>query len=368
MLLTNGGALPLPQTGRVLLAGPYARSLDHLGTWVQHFASPVTESLADALATELPHVDWEVLDGCDFFDASDAAIEEAVERAADADLVVLAVGEPSRISGEASSRADIALPEAQRRLIHAIADAGARVVVVLATGRPLVVEDWIERVDATLCVWHLGSEAPAAIARTLSGRVSPGGRVPMTFPRAVGQVPIHYDHERTGRPPRTGGALLPETIAGFAGPNNTDDYYTSKFLDLPLGPRFDFGHGLAYTTFALDGFGLSRDVVSVAQAEAGVDATVRVTNTGDRTGDDVVMLFVTDEVASVTQPVRRLRGFTRVTLEPGESVTVAFRIEADDLRFWADGQHRVLEPGDFTLTVSDGTHEHRLGVRLEEAA
>ena len=368
VLLTNDGALPLPQTGRVLLAGPYARSLDHLGTWVQHFASPVTESLADALATELPHVDWEVVDGCGFFDATDAAIAEAVERAADADLVVLAVGEPSRISGEASSRADITLPEAQRRLIHALADAGARIVVVLATGRPLVVEDWIERVDATLCVWHLGSEAPAAIARTLSGRVSPGGRVPMTFPRAVGQVPIHYDHERTGRPPRTGGALLPETIAGFTGPNNTDDYYTSKFLDLPLGPRFDFGHGLAYTTFALDGFEVSRDVVSVAEAEAGIDATVRVTNTGDRAGDDVVMLFVTDEVASVTQPVRRLRGFTRVTLEPGESVTVAFRIEADDLRFWADGQHRVLEPGDFTLTVSDGTNEHRLGVRLEEAA
>ena len=368
VLLTNGGALPLPPSGRVLLAGPYARSLDHLGTWVQHFASPVTETLADALASELPGVDWEVVDGCGFFEATDASIAEAVERAADADLVVLAVGEPSRISGEASSRADITLPEAQRRLIHALADAGARVVVVLATGRPLVVEDWIERVAATLCVWHLGSEAPAAIARTLSGQVSPGGRVPMTFPRAVGQVPIHYDHERTGRPPRTGGALLPETIDGFTGPNNTDDYYTSKFLDLPLGPRFDFGHGLAYTTFALDDFEVSRDVVGVAEAEAGIHVTVRVTNTGDRTGDDVVMLFVTDEVASVTQPVRRLRGFTRVSLEPGESVTVAFRIDDADLRFWADGLHRVLEPGDFTLTISDGTVEHRLGMRLEEAA
>ncbi|WP_158866976.1 glycoside hydrolase family 3 N-terminal domain-containing protein [Leifsonia sp. AG29] len=368
VLLTNGGALPLPSTGRILLAGPYARSDDHLGTWVQHFASPVTETLADALAAELPGVDWEVVEGCGFFDATDASLAEAVERAAEADLVVVAAGEPSRISGEASSRADISLPEAQRRLIHALADAGARIVVVLATGRPLVVENWIERVDAVLCVWHLGSEAPAAIAATLSGRVNPGGRVPMTFPRAVGQVPIHHDHERTGRPPRTGGALLPETIAGFTGPNNTDDYYTSKFLDLPLGPRFTFGHGLSYTSFALDGFALSRSVIDARALADGIEAAVTVTNTGDRAGDDVVMLFVTDEVASVTQPVRRLRGFTRVTLAPGESTRVAFGIDGDDLSFWTDGDRRVLEPGEFTLTVGDGTTEHRLGLRLEEAA
>ena len=366
VLLSNRGALPLPATGRILLTGPYARSLDHLGTWVQHFASPVRETLAEALAAELPEVAWDVVDGCGFFDATDASLTEAVERAADADLVVVAIGEPSRISGEASSRADITVPEAQRRLIHALTDAGARVVVVLATGRPLVVEDWIERVDATLCVWHLGSEAPAAIAATLSGQVNPGGRVPMTFPRAVGQIPIHHDHELTGRPPRTGGALLPDTIEGFTGPNNTDDYYTSKFLDLPLGPRFDFGHGLSYTTFALDGFTLSSHLVG--GPEFGLDAEVTVTNTGARPGDDVVMLFVTDEVASVTQPVRRLRGFTRVTLAPGESTRIAFRLDADDLAFWADGDHRVLEPGDFTVTVSDGTTEFRRALRLEEAA
>lgn len=368
VLLTNGGALPLPDRGRILLAGPYARSLDHLGTWVQHFASTVRESLADAVAAELPAVDWDIVDGCGFFDATDASLGEAVSRAADADLVVVAVGEPSRISGEASSRADITLPEAQRRLIHALCDAGARVAVVLVTGRPLVVEDWIDRVDAVLCVWHLGSEAPAAIARTLSGRANPGGRVPMTFPRAVGQIPVHYDHERTGRPARTGGALLPETIAEFTGPNNTDDYYTSKFLDLPLGPRFDFGHGLSYTTFALEGFSLSTEALTADELDAGLRAEVTVTNTGDRAGDDVVMLFVTDEVASVTQPVRRLRGFSRVTLAPGESAAVGFRLDADDLRFWADGSRRVLEPGEFTVTVGDGTSEQRLTLRLEEAA
>jgi beta-glucosidase len=368
VLLTNGGALPLPPSGRILLTGPYARSLDHLGTWVQHFASPVRETLADALLAELPAVRWDVVDGCGFFEATDDGLAGAVSCAAEADLVVVAVGEPSRISGEASSRADIALPEAQRRLIHALCDAGARVVVVLATGRPLVVEDWIDRVDAVLCVWHLGSEAPAAIAATLSGRVNPGGRVPMTFPRAVGQIPIHYDHERTGRPPRTGGALLPETMAEFTGPNNTDDYYTSKFLDLPLGPRFGFGHGLSYTTFALDGFALSADVLAADALGTGIRAEATVTNTGDRAGDDVIMLFVTDRVASVTQPVRRLRRFSRVTLAPGESTTVVFRLDADDLRFWADGARRLLEPGDFTVTIGDGTVEQELTLRLEDAA
>lgn len=363
VLLTNGGALPLPATGRILLAGPYARSLDHLGAWVQPFATPAGESLADALAAELPGVEWDVADGADFLEATDAGIADAVERAAAADLVVLAVGEPSRISGEAASRADITLPTAQRRLIHALADAGARIVVVLATGRPLVVEDWVDRVDALLCIWHLGVEAPAAIAATLSGRVNPGGRVPMTFPRAVGQVPIYHDHERTGRPPRTGGALLPETAAEFTGPNNTDDHYTSKFLDLPLGPQFDFGHGLSYTTFELEAFALSHEAVSAGALDGpGVEASVTVRNTGDRDGDDVVMLFITDEVASLTQPVRRLRGFRRTCLGSGESARVEFRLTADDLSFWADGDTRILEPGTFTIAVSDGTS--RLSTRL----
>ena len=371
VLLTNGGALPLPASGRILLAGPYARSRDHLGAWVQHFASPVGETLADALERELPDIAWDVADGADFFELADEHLADIVERAASADLVVLALGEPSRLSGEAASRADIALPGAQRRLIHALADAGARIVVVLATGRPLVVEDWIDRVDASLCTWHLGTEAPAAIAATLSARVNPGGRVPMTFPRAVGQVPIHHDHERTGRPPRTGGELLrgidavASDAADLAGPNNTDDHYTSKFLDLPLGPRFDFGHGLSYTTFALDGLAVTPGAVGMDTLDAGVDVHVTVRNTGERDGDDVVMLFVTDEVASVTQPVRRLRGFRRVSLAAGEPVAVAFRLTADDLSFWVDGATRLVEPGDFTVTVDDGTSAISARLRVE---
>ena len=218
-------------------------------------------------------------------------------RAREADVVVLAVGEPSRISGEASSRADITLPEAQRRLIHAVADTGARIVVVLATGRPLVVEDWIDRVAAVLCVWHLGTEAPAAIAAILSGRVSPGGRLPMTFPRAVGQIPIHHDHESTGRPPRARRRPAARDRGAVPG---AEQHRRLLHVQVPrpaarpalrLRPRAELHDVRAERP---------RRPPSAADdaGDARIEVAVTVTNTGDRDGDDVVMLFVTDVVAS----------------------------------------------------------------------
>jgi beta-glucosidase len=186
----------------------------------------------------------------------------------------------------------------------------------------------------------------------------------MTFPRSVGQLPIHYDHESTGRPARTRGVILTNPSAEFAGPNNTDDYYTSKYLDLELGPRFEFGTGIGYSTFALSE--LSMDAaIGMAELEAGasLEVSVSVRNTGTRTGDDVVMLFLRDEVASITQPVKRLRGFRRVALTPGESSTVVFALTADDLGFWTDEGTRLLEPGGFAVWVEDGTN--RLDAHLE---
>lgn len=357
VLLRNEGAiLPIAPRSRVLLAGPYARSIDHLGAWVQHFGEPVDQTLADALAAAIPDAATEIVDGAGFFETSDVALAAAVERAAAVDLVVVAAGEPSTLSGEASSRADIALPAAQVRLIRAVAAAGTPVVVVLATGRPLVVEDWIDEVAALLVTWHLGTEGPAAIARALAGDVNPAGRLPMTFPRSVGQLPMHYDHENTGRPPSTRGTILTNPAAEFAGPNNTDDYYTSKYLDLDLGPRFPFGAGCGYTSFSLSDLRVSGDVsLSDLDAGASIEISVRVENTGDRGGDDVVMLFIRDEVASVAQPVKRLRGFERIALDPGAHAILTFALDADDLRFWTDEGARLLEPGGFGVWVEDGT-------------
>jgi beta-glucosidase len=355
LLRNETGTLPLRRSQHVLLAGPYARSTDHLGAWVQHFATPVAETLADALAREVGAEHLEIADGSGFFDAADAQIDHAVARARDADVVVLAVGEPSTLSGEASSRADIVLPAAQRRLIREVSATGTPVVVGLATGRPLVVEDWIDEVSALLVTWHLGTEAPAAIAAALTGRANPGGRVPMTFPRSVGQLPLHYDHEPTGRSPRTGGVVLANASAEFAGPNNTDDYYTSKYLDLPLGPRFSFGEGFGYSKFELSELAAPRQIALSALREgAPIEVRVRVTNIDGPEGDDVVMLFLRDRVASLSQPVARLRGFRRITLSAGESRVVSFVLQAPDLEFWTDDDRRLLEPGDFDLWVGDG--------------
>lgn len=359
VLLRNEGDL-LPLDGsrrRILLTGPYATSTDHLGAWVQHFAAGAG-TLDEALRAAVPEAEWTTLPGADMLDRSGDAIAEAVAAAAECDVAVVAVGEPSLLSGEAASRADIRLPGEQAELIRALAGAGIPVIVLLATGRPLVVEDWIEQADAVLLTWHLGTQGPEAIARVVSGAVAPGGRVPMTFPRAVGQIPIHHDHLRTGRPARTGGSLAGKAWdVGLQGPNNTDDTYTSKFLDLPLGARFEFGHGLSYTSFAVEDVAVDRGSVSLAELRDGTRLTLRarLRNTGERAGDDVVFAYLADPVASVARPVRRLVGFRRETVAAGGVVDVAFEIDATEIGFFDDEERFVLEPGAIELTVEDGT-------------
>uniref|UniRef100_UPI000B1FE672 fibronectin type III-like domain-contianing protein n=1 Tax=Streptomyces lushanensis TaxID=1434255 RepID=UPI000B1FE672 len=205
-------------------------------------------------------------------------------------------------------------------------------------GRPLTVADWLDSAPAVLEAWHPGTEAGHAIADVLFGAVNPGGKLPVTFPRTVGQVPVYYNHENTGRPYR---------------PAHSDEKYVSRYLDLEDGPQFVFGHGLSYTTFTVGEPSLSADRVTAAELRGGatVEAAVTVRNTGDRTGDEVVQLYVHDPVATQVQPVRRLRGFRRVTLAPGESTTVRFPLGAEDLGFWsaANEPHFTVEPGDFDI-------------------
>ena len=347
---------------RILLTGPYATSADHLGAWVQHFGAQAG-TLDHALRAALPDATWTVAPGADFLEPSDADIREAAALAAQHDLVIVAVGEPSSISGEASSRADIRLPGDQERLIHAIADTAVPFVVLLTTGRPLVVEDWIDRAPSVLLTWHLGTRGPEAIARVVAGAVNPAARVPMTFPRAVGQIPIHHDAENTGRPARTGGSMAADRWdVGLQGPNNLDDYYTSKFLDLERGPRFAFGHGLSYTAFRVEAASLSTPQISLDDLRAGSRITVSVTvrNVGERDGDDVVLVYVFDPVASLAQPVQRLRGFRRVAVAAGEAASVSFELGAEELGFWDDEDLFVVEPGELVLTITDGTDDERL--------
>jgi beta-glucosidase len=353
VLLRNDGTLPLPKGPlRVLLVGPYGDSTDHLGAWVQSFAAPAG-SLADALRAERPDIDLTVLPGASFFGNDPGLQAEAARAAADADVVLVAVGEPSDLTGEASSRSDLRLPGDQEALLQAVADTGTPFAVVLVTGRPLVTSEWIDRAQTVLLTWHLGTEAAPAIARLLTGAVNPAGRLPMSFPRAVGQIPIHYDAENTGRPASSGGSLQQDEYdIGLQGPANVDDRFTSKYRDLPLGPQFAFGHGLSYTTFAHGTPTVSVSELTLADLEVGAtfDVAVPVTNTGSRAGDEVVQLYVRDPVASLAQPVRRLRGFRRLTLGRGESTVVTLSLGWSDLAF-STGDQFVVEPGRFEIHV-----------------
>lgn len=257
-------------------------------------------------------------------------IPAAVAAAKDADVTVVVVGEPPAMSGEAAARSDISLPGGQEKLIEAIAGTGKPFVVVLVNGRPLTIGDWLKSAPAVLEAWHPGLEAGNAIADVLFGEVNPGGKLPVSFPRTVGQIPVHYNHESTGRP------------------YSADNKYTSKYLDLPPNPQFAFGHGLSYTSFEIGEPRLSRDRVSARALRKGdtLEVSVSVRNTGDRTGDEVVQLYVHDIAASIAQPVRKLRGFRRVTLKAGRSTTVRFQLGAEDLGFWTnaqDGEFRVEE-------------------------
>ncbi|WBB60836.1 glycoside hydrolase family 3 C-terminal domain-containing protein [Streptomyces sp. WMMC500] len=328
VLMKNDGVLPLdPGLGSVAVVGPFADSTDLHGTWAgpgcRRFPSV---SVLDAVRAAAP--------GARVAHAG-AEPAQAASAARAADVTVVVVGEDPELSGEAAARSDIALPAGQRELIAAVAATGRPFAVVLVNGRPLTIGDWADEVPALLEAWHPGIEAGNAVADVLFGAVNPGGKLPVTFPRSVGQIPVYYNRENTGRP------------------YDPDEKYTSKYLDLADGPRFPFGHGLSYTEFSTGDPSLGRDTVTAEALERGerVEVEVAVANTGDRAGEEVVQLYVHDPVASIVQPLRRLRGFARVALGPGESCTVRFTLGAEDLGFWtndAAGRH-VVEPGRIDL-------------------
>jgi beta-glucosidase len=270
-----------------------------------------------------------------------AGFAEAVRVARAADAVVLVIGETPDMSAEAESRARLDLPGAQQRLADAVIGTGKPVTVVLMNGRPLAIDRVSATAPAILETWFLGVEAGNAIADVLFGDVNPGGKLPATFPRAVGQVPIYYNHKNTGRPP------------------DPNQKYTSKYWDLPFTPLYPFGYGLSYTTFDVSAPRLSATTIGPSDS---LRVEVDVVNTGQRTGDEVVQLYIRDEVGSVTRPVKELRRFERVTLAPGERRTVRWSLGLDDFAFYDLDMHRVAEPGGFRVSVgtsSDATREAR---------
>ena len=266
---------------------------------------------------------------------STTGIAAAVRVANDADVVVLVLGESPEQSAEAESRAIIELPGAQQQLAQAVVATGKPVVVVLMNGRPLALQWHHDNVPAILETWFLGVEHGTATADVLFGDYNPGGKLTATFPRVTGQVPIYYNHRNTGRPP-------------------TSEKYTSKYNDVPWTPLYPFGHGLSYTTFR---YGTPTLSATTMRPGDSIRVEVDVTNSGKVAGDEVVQLYVRDDVGSVTRPVQELRGFRRVHLTPGETRRIIFPIDIQDLAFHDAGLARVAEPGSFTVFVGGSSSD-----------
>ncbi|GAA4332452.1 beta-glucosidase BglX [Flaviaesturariibacter amylovorans] len=264
--------------------------------------------------------------------APQALIEEAVATAGRADVVVAVVGEASEMSGEAASRSDITIPQSQRTLLEALKRTGKPLVIVVMSGRPLALPWEAEHSDALLQAWFGGHETGNALADVLFGNYNPSGKLTMTFPRNVGQVPIYYNMKNTGRPQ----------------PTTEFRKFTSNYLDVPNEPLFVFGHGLSYTSFSYSGIRLTGKTMSPGGT---IGATVTVANTGDRDGEEVVQLYIRDLVSSVTQPVKKLKDFRKIYLKKGERKDVTFEISVEDLRFWNNDLKWIAEPGDFKLFI-----------------
>ncbi|MDO8209960.1 glycoside hydrolase family 3 N-terminal domain-containing protein [Conexibacter sp. CPCC 206217] len=333
LLKNDGGALPLSRKlNKLAVVGPLADSkLDMMGTWIGDGKEDDVVTVREGFEQVLGRRGVRYAQGCDAVCRSSGGFGNAVAAVRSSQAAVVVLGEPWDWSGEASSRSQLDLPGRQLQLLRAIAATGKPYVVVLMNGRPLTL-DWAARhAPAILEAWYPGTEAGNAVADVLLGRVNPGGKLPMSFPRNVGQIPLHYDEKPTGRP--------------FDPANK----YTSKYLDVDNTPQYPFGFGLSYTRFALSGLTVTPNSIA-PDGEVTVTATVR--NTGRVAGDEVVQLYVRDRVASVTRPVRSLRGFERVPLAAGQSRQVTFRLDHDDLSLIDNSGREVVEPGAFTVWVS----------------
>ncbi len=342
LLKNERETLPLSKTARTItLIGPLADSqLDMIGSWNGdgHKEDAVTllAGLKAKVAESSGTTKINYAKGCEVSGDSTAGFAEAISAAREADVVILAVGESADMSGEAASRSSLDLPGRQLDLIKAVHATGKPIVVVLMNGRPLTINWAAENAHAILETWFAGTQGGNAIADVLFGDVNPGGKLPVTFPRNVGQEPLYYNHKNTGRPP------------------DANNKYTSKYLDVSWTPLFPFGYGLSYTQFRLTNLRLSAQSI---RADGKLTASVEVENTGRRTGDEVVQLYIRDVAASVTRPVKELKGFERITLKPGEKRSVQFQLTPEHLGFYNREMRFMVEPGTFKViagTSSEG--------------
>ena len=361
VLLKNEGVLPLSKKGTIAVVGPLANTRSNMpGTWsvaaVLDNAPSLVEGLREVVGDRAKVV---TAKGSNLIGDADyekratmfgrelhrdnrtdrELLDEALKVAAGADVIVAALGESSEMSGESSSRTNLEMPDVQRTLLQELLKTGKPVVLVLFTGRPLVLTWEEEHVPAILNVWFGGSEAAYAISDVLFGDVNPSGKLTATFPQNVGQIPLFYNHKNTGRPLQEGRWF---------------EKFRSNYLDVSNEPLYPFDYGLSYTTFAYSDIHLSSTEMS---ADGELTATVTVTNTGSRDGAEVVQLYIRDLVGSVTRPVKELKGFEKIFLKAGESRKVSFSITPELLKFYNYDLQFVCEPGDFDVMIGGNSRD-----------
>jgi beta-glucosidase len=351
LLKNEAGILPLSKanTQSIAVIGPLAdEPYEQLGTWIfdgdPSLSVTGLQGLRDLVGGA---VEIRYARGLETSRSrSTGGFYEALEAARTSDAVILFLGEESILSGEAHCRADIGLPGEQARLVQVIRQAGTPVIAVIMAGRPLTLTNVIDDLDAVLFAWHPGTMGGAAVADLLFGVESPSGKLPVTFPRAVGQVPIYYNQKRGGKPPSPETAVLIDDIPVRAPQTSIGN--TAYHLDAGYKPLFPFGHGLSYTTFEYANLRLDRTVLRIGEA---LTVSVDLTNAGRIAADEVAQLYVRDLVGQVTRPVRELKGVQRVRLAPGETATVTFRLHSDDLAFFGRDNKPIVEPGEFHVWV-----------------
>ncbi|WOD61464.1 beta-glucosidase BglX [Niallia taxi] len=336
VLLKNNSVLPLDKQQNIALIGPFAQSPDILGAWSWQGEIENTANLHEALQALTTNVT--VAQGSNVETITEEQVTEAIEAAKAADVIVLAVGEYASMSGEACSRADITLPEAQLHLIKQMKTLNKPIAVILFNGRPLDLHGVLDEADAVLEAWYPGTEGASAIANILFGNVNPSGKLTMSFPHTAGQIPVYYNAYNTGRP--------------YDGVSR--DHYLSKYLDIPNKPLLPFGFGLSYTNYIYENLRLSSDTMT---ADEQIQVSVTITNTGNYTGEEIVQLYIRDMTGDVVRPVKELKDFQKVSLNPKETKEIQFQLTEAQLRYYHQDMSFTSDEGLFEIYVGGSSED-----------